>query len=131
VIHATKIGGQDRPARTYGVRACARCERPMSTYNPNEVCASCAEKMACPDAYRLYDTRGWPMSLRPVEVRILAVLSLYPCQHLPLSSIIFDLPETTLQRALQRLARKGWIFDSKRGLGCALIGEPISERRRV
>jgi hypothetical protein len=121
-----------KPSKTYGEgRICWHCRtQRLSKYNPNDVCWVCQDKQDHWESCLLYDADGWPMNLTPIDIRILVLAIASPCEYLPLTTIISDIPESTVKSSVAKLNKCGWIFKSKRGLGTALVAEPIKGRRR-
>lgn len=108
------------PSTTYEAgRRCLRCDRLLSIYNPEEICAPCMREMRArcryPEEHEQYT---------PTELRVLWCLREISGVAIPLQRIINDVPSGSITGALNSLERKGFVFERVRGHGCALVREP-------
>jgi len=89
-------------------------------YNPDEICAPCADAMA-----RKLATKKRPNNIDLYATRVLWVLQEAPTALMPLGRILADMPSGAIGKALDRLEAKGYVIKRVKGHGCALLAEPL------
>lgn len=126
----SKILAAGAKASLYGRgRICIRCqEQELSAYNPDDVCYACQEAMARPDADRIYDANGLPMSFSQLEVHVLLVLRACKGRPVRLYGTIHEngkrVSKGRITRVKGSLTRMGYKLRHHGALGTELVSEP-------